>query len=255
MLEAIARSFLYHPTRIPAGAALPHWARSCEEVWLEASDGNRIHGLYWRARPARPTILFLHGNAQSVFEWSLVADELRPLESGLLLIDYPGYGKSSGTPNEEGLYAAGRAALDWLVEAGIPEGRTVVFGKSLGGGVATEIVSGRRVMGLVLESTFRSIPHVTRYLLPMIPTGAALRSERYDSASRIGAIDAPVLVVHGTADQLIPVAEGRALHELATGPKSLYLVEGAGHNDVSLVAGSRYAATLRAWLDGLETRA
>jgi fermentation-respiration switch protein FrsA (DUF1100 family) len=180
----------------------------------------------------------------------LVAQELAPLECGLLLIDYPGYGKSSGSPTEAGLYAGGRAALDWLVERAT-EKQVFVLGKSLGGGVASEIVQGRGLLGLVLESTFRSIPSVASYLLPMIPTDAVLQTERYDTASRMASIDLPVLVVHGTADTLIPVEEGKALHELAKGPKELFLVRGAGHNDVSLVAGSSYAETLKRWLDGL----
>lgn len=250
MFESMVRQFLYYPTRLRRDAPPPSWASTAEEVWIEAAGGDTIHGLFWRAPETRPTALFLHGNAQSVFEWSLIREELAPLEVGLLLIDYPGYGKSSGSPTEEGLYAAGRAAMDWLsTTAGVTEASTVVFGKSLGGGVATEIARGRDLLGVVLESTFRSIPAVARKLLPMIPVGAVLKSERYESAARIEEITAPVLVVHGTEDELIPVEEGRALYELANEPKELYLVEGAGHNDVSMVAGEQYAIRLRAWLD------
>ncbi len=252
MLEGLVRRFLYHPTVLEKDALPPRWARGASEVWLDSGAGDRIHGLRWPAPDGRPTLLYLHGNAQSVFEWSLVAEDLSALEAGLLLVDYPGYGKSSGSPSEGGLYAAGRAALDLLADE-VGEERVVLLGKSLGGGVATEVARGReRLAGLVLESTFRSLPSVAARLLPMLPAGALLRSERYDSLSRMAELRAPVLVVHGTDDELIPVEEGLALHEAARPPKALWLVDGAGHNDVSAVAGPAYGARLRAWLDELE---
>lgn len=250
MLESVVRQFLYHPIQIRSDAPVPDDAGSAEEVWLDADDGERIHGLHWEAPAGRPTILFLHGNAQSVFEWSLVRLELTPLEAGLLLIDYPGYGKSSGSPSEQGLYAAGRAALRWLSdEAQVSGAKTVVFGKSLGGGVAVEIARGQQLGAVILESTFRSIPAVARHLLPMLPVGAVLRQERYDSASKLPELDAPLLVIHGTRDDLIPVSEGEALYEQANGRKELFLVDGAGHNDLSLVAGRSYGERIRAFLD------
>ena len=97
-------------------------------------------------------MLYLHGNAQSVFEWALVRRDLDALACGLLLIDYPGYGKSTGSPSEPALYAAGRAALDWLaVRRRIDERRIIVHGKSLGGGVATEVARQRRLLGVQVE--------------------------------------------------------------------------------------------------------
>jgi len=251
MLEGIVQRFLYHPTEIPGSAPAPSWAPGAEELWIDSSDGERIHGLRFEAPEGRPTVLFFHGNAQSVYEWCLVSEDLAPLECGLCLIDYPGYGKSTGRPTEAGLYAAGRAALEWLTsDLGIDPGQLVVFGKSLGGGVATEIVRRREdLLGLVLESTFRSIPSVASRLLPMIPTDSVLKSERYESLARMEEIRCPLLVIHGTDDDLIPVDEGRALYEAAGERKELYLVDGAGHNDVSMVAGAAYGDRLRRWLD------
>lgn len=251
MLEAVVRQFLYYPVKLPRDAPVPEYAASAEEIWMDADDGNHIHGLRWPTPAGRPTIVFFHGNAQSVYEWALIQHELRPLECGLLLIDYPGYGKSSGSPSEAGLYSSGRAALSQLVEEGVDESSIVVFGKSLGGPVATEVAKGRSVRGVILESTFRSIPDVSRKLLPMLPMGAMLNSELFESAARMKEITAPVLVVHGTFDELIPVSEGKALHEMANKPKELYLVENAGHNDVSFTAGKAYTDRLRAWLDDL----
>jgi len=253
MFEGLVRSFLYYPLQNPREAPVPPYCGDPDEVWINAGDGNEIHGLHWKAAEGRPTILFFHGNAQSVFEWCLIHEELAPAECGLLLIDYPGYGKSSGQPAEEGLYAAGRASLEWLkAEGGVPEGRIVLFGKSLGGPVAAETAMHCQPLGVVLESTFRSIPHVARKLLPMLPVDAVLKSERYETAERVPKIGAPVLVIHGTIDELIPFAEGQALFELAGEPKAHFWVEQAGHNDVSMVAERAYGERLREWLDKIE---
>ncbi len=254
MLEGLVRSFLYHPIQLDQDAPMPPYILGAQEVWCDSKDGNRIHGLYWPAPAGRPTILFFHGNAQSVFEWALISEEFAPMESGLLLVDYPGYGKSSGEPNEEGLYEAGHAAFAWLIEtANVQAKQILLFGKSLGGPVATEVARGRQVLGLILESTFRSVQSVARILLPMLPADAELKSERYATEERIGDVVVPILVIHGTQDELIPVSEGKALFEQAGGSKELYLVQGAGHNDVSYFAGKEYGATIRRWMDGLQT--
>jgi uncharacterized protein len=249
-IEQLVRQYLYYPLAIGRDAPIPSYIKGAREVWCTSEPGDEIHGLYWPAPPGRPTFLFFHGNAQSVYEWGLINEEFAPAECGLLLIDFPGYGKSSGTPSEEGLYAAGHAALSWLTETEkIDERSIVIFGKSLGGGVATEIALGRNIGGVILESTFRSISSVLSNLLPVIPPGTQLTGQNYDSISRIDKIDAPILVIHGIEDELIPLAEGQALYDRAKQPKELYLVKGATHNDVSLVAGLQYGITLRKWLD------
>lgn len=248
MLEGMVRKFLYFPERIPADEPPPTYCGDAEEVFVDTESGDRIHGLYWEPPPGRPVILFFHGNAQCVYEWALVREDLEATETGMLLIDYPGYGKSTGSPSEPGLYAAGRAAFSWLTDR-VEPGRIIVFGKSLGGGVATEVCLAAEPAGLVLESTFRSIPSVATNLFPVFPAGALFHSERYDSIEKIPNIHCPVFVIHGSADQLIPVSEGQALFEAANEPKHLWIVEGAGHNNVALRAGTEYGRKLRTWID------
>lgn len=242
------KSLLYYPERLPADMPPPRWAPGSREVWMEAEDGVRIHGLWWPEPPGKPVVLFLHGNAQEVYSWSLVREDLEPLDCRLLLIDYHGYGKSGGTPAERELYMDGRAALRWLEGQGVPPGETVVFGKSLGGAVACGIAGGAGLLGLVLESTFRSLASVARNLFPLAHQWMP-DMEEYDSLSRLPGIRCPVLVVHGDRDALIPLEEGLALYEAANEPRELFVVEGAGHNDVSLYAGHRYGAFIRSWLD------
>ncbi len=247
-LESLARKFLYYPDPLPPDMPPPRWAGAAEEVWMRCRDGVRIHGLWWGEPEGAPVILFLHGNAQEAYSWSLVRRELEPLGCRMLLIDYHGYGKSGGEPHEAGLYLDGEAALAWLRERGVAGEDTVVFGKSLGGAVACEIAQERELAALVLESTFTSLASVARRLFPFLPRGAAL-GEEYRSLEKIGRARCPVLVIHGDRDELIPVEEGQELFRAAPEPKELFLVPGAGHNDVSLVAGDGYASRIKGFLE------
>ncbi|MBZ0272777.1 alpha/beta hydrolase [bacterium] len=244
MIANIIRRFLYYPTPLARDLAPPSYARDAEEVFVPIDGGGEVHALYWKAPAGRPTVLFFHGNAQTVFEWALIREDLAPMNAGLFLVDYPGYGKSRGTPSEESLYAAGFATYAWLTQNGVSGENIIVFGKSLGGGVTTKVASERKVAGVVLESTFTSIPAVARRLFPFLPEGPISGGERYDSAARIGRIDAPVLVLHGDEDELIPVSEGKKLHDAAKEPKDIVIFPGAGHNDVAIVAGPAYGQAL-----------
>lgn len=248
--EELFEEFLYYPDRLPEALPPPRWASEAREVWMDADDGVSIHGLWWPEPAGRPVMLFLHGNAQEVYSWSLVHEDFAVLECGLLLIDYHGYGKSGGSPHEAGLYADGRAALRWLEDQGVPAGDTLIFGKSLGGAVACDIARGRTIKGLLLESTFTSLASVARNLFPF--AGGYTPDERvYNSIEKLPEIRCPLLVIHGDADMLIPVEEGLALYEAANRPKELFIIPGAGHNDVSLSAGARYGSFIREWLDGV----
>jgi fermentation-respiration switch protein FrsA (DUF1100 family) len=246
-MSEMVRKLLYYPDRLPREMPPPHWAGACEEVWLSCADGVEIHGLWWPEPAGAPVILFFHGNAQEVYSWSPVRDDLEALGCRMLLVDYHGYGKSGGEPHEAGLYLDGRAALDWLAQQGVGDGEIVVFGKSLGGAVACEIAPGRRFRALVLESTFTSLESVARKLFPVLPGGLELE-ERYASIEKIGKASCPVLIIHGDRDELIPTREGLRLFEVSPSPKELYLVAGAGHNDVSYVAGGEYARRIADFL-------
>jgi hypothetical protein len=247
--ENLARRFLYYPGPLPANMPPPAWAGNAEEVWMECEDGVRIHGLWWSEPEGAPVILFFHGNAQEVYSWSLIHQELAATGCRLLLIDYHGYGKSGGEPHEAALYLDGKASLEWLSDKGVDEGDIVVFGKSLGGAVACEVTQGRDFKAMVLESTFTSLARVSRKLFPFFPPGVGI-GEVYDSVAKIPRVRCPIMIIHGELDELIPVGEGLDLYAAAPEPKELFLVPGAGHNDVSLVAGSEYARRIASFLRG-----
>ena len=247
-LSKLVRNYLYFPEPIPLDEPPPLWAGNGEEVWMECADGVAIHGLWWDDPAGAQAILFLHGNAQDVYSWSPVRQELKHLDCRMLLIDYHGYGKSGGEPSEKSLYMDGEAAMKWLNERGIEDKDIILFGKSLGGGVACEIAKNRHVRALTLESTFTSLARVGRKLFPFLPPGLPL-GETYDSIEKVRVCACPVMIIHGESDDLIPVGEGFDLYEAAPGPKDIYLVPDAGHNDVSIIAGMNYTHRIASFLN------
>jgi len=221
-----------------------------EDVRIVTEDGVRIHAFFLPSPGASRAILFLHGNAGNASHRLPNAAELVRLGSHVLLLDYRGYGLSEGRPSEAGVYADARAGLAHLAqEVGIPEQRTVVFGRSLGGAVAVDLVQNRDVAGVILESTFPSVAAMARRLFgsPI----AAFAGSRFDSAKKIGRLRAPLLFFHGDRDEIVDFELGRQLFELAPEPKDFEPIRGAGHNDTVEVGGRRYFERIRRFLDSV----
>ena len=209
-----------------------------EEVFLDAGDDVKIHGFWLPAKGATRALLFLHGNAGNASHRLPNAAELVALGTHVLLLDYRGYGLSEGKPSEAGVYSDARVGLAHLIEdRGIPEDRIFVFGRSIGGAVAVDLVQNKAIAGLILESTFTSVAAVAKSLLP--PAAPFLRG-RFDSESKIASLQAPLLFFHGDRDEIVPYELGRQLFEAAPEPKAFETIEGAGHNDTTQVGGRPY---------------
>jgi hypothetical protein len=219
-----------------------------EEVTLVTEDRVRIHGFYLPAPESRRAVLFLHGNAGNASHRLPNAAELVALDCSVLVLGYRGYGRSEGKASEAGVYADARAGLRHLIDQrGFPEDRIVLFGRSLGGAVAVDLAQGRRLAGVILESTFTSIADVARSIGG--PFLAALAGSRFDSASKIDRIRAPLLFFHGDHDEVIDYALGRLLFDAAPDPKRFETIVGAGHNNTVQVGGSPYFEKIRLFLD------
>jgi fermentation-respiration switch protein FrsA (DUF1100 family) len=224
-------ALVYHPA--PASA---YWlappSPDVRDVVLTSADGAQIHGWWLPCPGATGALLYLHGNAGNLSARGDSIVRLREtLRLPVLIIDYPGFGKSSGTPSEAGCYAAADAAYDWLTrEQKIAPAEIVLFGKSLGGGVATHLASRKEHRALVLAKTYTSLPDVGAYIYPFLPARLLMRN-RFDSLSRIADCRRPIFVAHGTADELIPFALGKRLYEAANEPKQFLDMPGIGHND------------------------
>lgn len=180
--------------------------------------------LGWFAPPPEedaPTLVFFHGNRGTLARAAAKTAAWRVEGIGIFVATYRGYEGNPGRPSEAGLYADGRAVLDWLAEAGIPASRIILYGESLGTGVVTQLAGERPFRAVVLESPFASITDIAARRYPWIPCRWLLR-DRFDSLSKIGGIVAPLLILHGGADRTVPVEHARKLAEAA--PKAQLVV-------------------------------
>jgi uncharacterized protein len=246
-LAPLEESVVFHPNRYPEGDWQPR-GLDVEDARFESADGTRLHGWFIERENPRAVVLFCHGNGGNVATWG---DELRTLHDRVgvtaFSFDYRGYGRSEGVPTEEGVLADGRAARHWLANRlGIPESEIVVMGRSLGGAVAIDLATdGAR--GLVIESTFTSMPAVGHAMFPLLPMRSVMQTQ-FDSLSKIKKYHGPLLQSHGTGDRLLPYAMGRELFNAANAPKKFIAIPNGDHQDPQT---PEYYAALDAFLDSL----
>ena len=211
-----------------------------EDRFFAADAGVELHGWWIPRRRARGTVLYCHGSSGSIAHHSEPLAALARLSINLFAFDYRGYGRSTGEPSEAGLFRDARAAWDHLVEQlGVRPEEIVLFGHSLGGAVAIDCALDRPAAGLVVESTFTQVRDMARANYPRLPLHLLARNQ-FRSIHKVGRLNLPKLFIHGSADVRVPPELGRRLYEAAAAPKELYLVPGAGHNDLHRHGGSRY---------------
>jgi fermentation-respiration switch protein FrsA (DUF1100 family) len=225
---------------------------SYEEANFTAADGASLHGWYVPGARAE-TLLWFHGNAGNI---SHRLENLRLLHDSVgvnaFLFDYRGYGRSSGTPSEAGLYLDARAAVAHLRgRARVDPKRMLYFGRSLGSAVAVDLAVEDPPAAMILETPFLSIREMAKTLIG--PLAAAVPSG-FDNLGKIGRVRCPLLFIHGDRDEVVPYAQGRRLFEAASPPKAFYRVRGAGHNDTYLVGAETYFTHVRRFVDRVRER-
>jgi fermentation-respiration switch protein FrsA (DUF1100 family) len=227
----LENSLIFFPSAYPVGNWKP-FSLAFEDAWFEAADGTKLHGWYVPVDEPRAVVLFAHGNAGNLSDRAeVVADLTKRLRVSLLIFDYRGYGRSEGTPSESGVLSDGRAARDWLARrAGIEPAQVVLYGESLGGAVMVDLAARDGARGLVVESTFSSLPDVAAYHYRWLPVRLLMRS-RLDSVAKIGAYHGPLLQIHGDADTIVPIALAQRLFAAANEPKQFAVIPGGDHND------------------------
>lgn len=238
-------SLLFFPMKTPgAEAGLPAFDKvDGRVVRVVRPDGRALaaYDIAPRGLAAdAPVVLFFHGNAGNIATRAdLAADFARTADVRLLMPDYSGYGGNDGSPSESEIYVDALAAYDHLVADGVDPSRIVVFGESIGGGPALHVATNRAVAGLALQSTLSSLSSMAWRRFWWLPLAPLFVSGSFDNVGRIARVTAPVLIVHGTQDSIIPFAEGERL--AAAQPKAEFLrVEGADHNDLVDRAGDAY---------------
>jgi fermentation-respiration switch protein FrsA (DUF1100 family) len=237
LLLLIENWFLYIPTTAAQDWIPPPPGLDPEDVVLTGADGTRLHAWWCAPRgwtPEQGAMLRCPGNAgnlsyrgQDALEWK------RDRGTAVLLIDYPGYGRSSGKPSEAGCYAAADAAYDWLVnEQKVPAGRVLLYGESLGGAIAVDLAARRPHRALIVVSSFTSFPDMAQARAPFLLAHYFVKN-KLDSLSKIGRCSGPVFIAHGTADGLVPFSQGERLFAAVTAPqKRFYKMVGLDHNQI-----------------------
>ncbi len=229
-LAKLEKSLIFAPSRYPAGNWQPV-GLNFEDAWFTAGDGTKLHGWYVPHQRPRAVVLFCHGNAGNLATW---AGALRVLHDRMAVtvmgFDYRGFGRSQGTPTEAGVLADARAARAWLARrAGVAENEIVLMGRSLGGAVAVDLAAAEGARGLVLESTFTSLPEVGHAMAPLLPVRTLMQTQ-FNSIAKIRNYHGPLLQSHGTADRLIPFSMGRKLFDAANDPKQFVAIRNGDHN-------------------------
>ena len=210
------------------------------EVKIATADGERLDG-WWRPPPAteRGVVLFLHGTPGTVPDQVWRLDQLKHSGLGILAIDWRGYGGSTGNPTELGLRADARAGFDFI-RAAAPQSKIAVFGESLGTGPAVALARDRPVAGVLLNAPYASVRRLFELRGLPIPYRWLMR-DPFDSEALVGGVTAPLLILHGTDDPAIPVAEGHRLYDAAHELKMIFIADGAGHLDAWEGGGERLA--------------
>jgi fermentation-respiration switch protein FrsA (DUF1100 family) len=230
---------------------------SFEEVWLPVGNG-RVHGWwipYGQDNPELGVILHLHGNAINMGANLAQAQRFHQLGLSVLMIDYRGYGRSQGDfPNEQQVYQDAEASWRYLTQTRqISPQQIVIYGHSLGGAIAIELASHHtNAAGLIVESSFTSMRQMVDYTSPrsIFPTDLLL-TQKFSSLTKVSALQMPLLLIHGGADQKVPAWMSQALYDAASEPKQLYLVPLAAHNDVGAAAGAAYLRVVGKFVQNL----
>lgn len=244
LMYVAQRSLMYFPDRqrtAPAAAGLPE----AQEAVLDTADGEKVIVWHIPPRDERPVVLYFQGNGGAL---NLRAGRFRALTAdgtGLIALNYRGYGGSTGSPTEDGLIADAEAVYAFAASRYPPE-RITLWGESLGSGVAVALASSRKVGRLMLDAPFTSAADVGARVYWFLPV-RLLMKDAFRSDLRIAKVSAPLLIVHGTRDTVVPLALGEGLFALANEPKRFVRIEGGGHNDLD-----RFGAfdAVRAFLDG-----
>lgn len=245
-LRVIENHLIYFPPRYPDGFPSPQaLQQEGEDVWLLTGDGVRINALYHSNPASKQVLLWFHGNAENI---GYGLEQLRALATigiNILAVDYRGYGKSGGKPDEAGVYRDADAAYDYLIkERHFRAQDIIIYGHSLGGAVAVNLASRRPCGGLIVQSSFTSARAMARRMF-VIPLIDKVVKSRFDSVQLIRDVHAPILIVHGMRDEVVPFAMGRQLFAAAPEPKRFYAIEGAGHNNLLPAGGRSYLECLR----------
>jgi fermentation-respiration switch protein FrsA (DUF1100 family) len=209
-------------------------AHNALELYFTTEDLQKINALFFSG-PRQEVILYFHGNAGDLSGWQFIADDFTSLGYNFLVIDYRGYGKSSGEITEKGLYKDASGAWNFLLEKGFKSDQIIVYGRSVGAGIAVELAATHPCKGLILEAPYTSMGALANEKLPFLFPSLYLRF-KFDNIQKMDRVKCPVVFFHGSNDTLIPASHTEKLFERYTGKKKKIIIAHGSHNDLNSFA-------------------
>jgi fermentation-respiration switch protein FrsA (DUF1100 family) len=224
------RRLLYYPSRSYVPLIEAYANKAFQEISVRTADGIDLKAWYAPAKTWRFTIVFFHGNGDCLYNAAPFADPYIAAGYGFLLAEYRGYSGLPGTPTETGLYNDARAYIRELMVRGVESRNIILFGHSLGTGVATQMAEEFQVGGLILLAPYLSLPKLAKAHFPFFPA-EFLALDHFENDKKIMKIHTPLLIVHGAEDRTVPASQGSKLYALANEPKEFHSLPDRGHND------------------------
>ena len=240
------RNLLYHPNENNYFG--DNLKIEVDRIKIKTSDNLDLNAWYYEKDKNKfKTLLFFHGNAGLLENRIYKLNALDKLDLNILLFAWRGFSGNKGKPDENGLYEDGKSAIDWLLKNGVKERNIVLYGESLGTGIATEITQNKNFAGLILETPFTSMIEAAKNFYPYIPVGLILK-DKYENNEKIKNINIPVLVMHGEADQIVPFWMGKKIFNLASEPKYSYFTK---YDDHMMEYDDKLVLALKSFFDSL----
>ena len=221
------RNLLYHPNENNySGDKI---AVDIKKVTILTSDNIELLGWYHEKNIKDfKTIIYFHGNAGSLENRIHKLNHFHEMNVNFLIVAWRGFSGNNGNPSEQGLYVDGKSAIDWLIKKGVDEKNLILYGESLGTGVATHLAQNRSFAGVILETPFTSMIDAAKIFYPYIPVNLLLK-DKFENYKKIKNINSPILVMHGEIDQIVPFSMGKKIYALANEPKYSYFTKYDDH--------------------------
>ena len=221
------RNLLYHPNE--NNYSEDKISVDIENVRIKTSDNIELLGWYHEKNLKDfKTLIFFHGNAGSLENRIHKLNHFRDMNINFLIIAWRGFSGNNGNPSEQGLYEDGKSAIDWLIKKGVSEKNLILYGESLGTGVATHLAQNKNYAGVILETPFTSMIDAAKKFYPYIPVKLLLK-DKFENYKKIKNINLPILIMHGEIDQLVPFSMGKKIYEIANEPKYSYFTKYDNH--------------------------
>ena len=221
---------IFFPEKLPRDFSFT-FSTPFEEIFLKTADQAEIHGLHFRARNSKGVLLYFHGNAGSLRSWSYLTEDFLRYNYDVFMVDYRGFGKSTGTRTEAALHQDAQLAYNHLLRL-FPENQIVVLGRSIGTGLAVPVAAQNKPKLLILETPFFNFKDVAKTHYPFLPVTILLKYN-FQSDQWINKVSCPIYIFHGTADSIVPYSSGEKLAQLAGKDKAkLITIPNGDHNDL-----------------------